>query len=76
MVMDLTSVMFTSRMVNRFRARSQISFQHILGWCPLLEFHPPIHHSNVGAETESGASTLSSEDNHQIEVSNDFIHST
>ena len=35
--------------VNKLWACSLISFQHMSFWCPFLDSHPTIHHSNIGA---------------------------
>ena len=36
-------------MVNRFLARSPISFKHMMPfWCPFIDPHLTAHHSNIG----------------------------
>ena len=39
-----------SRMVSRFWARSAISLKHISFWCPFLDLHLSMYHSNVGVQ--------------------------
>ena len=51
-----------SRMINIFWAHGPISFQNMYFWCPFLDPHPTILHSNIGVclrrGVELGMSTL------------------
>ena len=43
----------TSRMVKKNGACYPNYFQHMSFWCPFLDSHPTIHHSNTGAHLRS-----------------------